>query len=80
MNTTHPAADEQTGSYTNLICMCCGHIQPVRRERMPARCEHCRESFTAHGYFLEDYDADVERLSQEVLDRRASLALTGASR
>ena len=72
MNTTHPAADEQIEIHTNLVCMCCGHIQPVQRDQLPSRCENCRESFTAHGYFLEDYASDAEELSQEVLDRRTS--------
>ena len=83
MNTTHAATDKQIGIHTNLVCICCGHIQPVQpvqRDQLPSRCENCRESFTAHGYFLEDYGTDAEELSQEVLDRRASLPVTGASR
>jgi Fe2+ or Zn2+ uptake regulation protein len=77
---THSAEHGQVEFHTNLVCMCCGHIQPVQRDQLPSRCENCRESFTAHGYFLEDYGTDAEELSQEVLDRRASLPVTGASR
>jgi Fe2+ or Zn2+ uptake regulation protein len=77
---THSAEHEQVEFHTNLVCMCCGHIQPLQRDQLPSRCENCRESFTAHGYFLEDYGTDAEELSQEVLDRRASLPVTGASR
>lgn len=58
--------------HTNVVCMCCGHIQPVQRDQIPSRCEHCRESFTAHGYFLYDDDTDAEEASQDVLDARAN--------
>ena len=80
MNATHSAVDEQIEIHANLVCMCCGHIQPVRRDQLPSRCENCRESFTAHGYFLEDYASDAEELSQEVLDRRTSLPVARARR
>lgn len=80
MTITHTAEDEPVELHTNLVCVCCGHIQPVERDQLPSRCENCRESFTAHGYFLEDYGTDAEELSQEVLDRTASLPVTGASR
>lgn len=78
MNTTHRAADEQIAIHTNLVCMCCGHIQPVQRDQLPARCENCRESFTAHGYFLDDCASEAEELSQEVLDRSTSASVAGA--
>jgi hypothetical protein len=48
--------------------MCCGHIQPVQRDQLPSRCEHCREAFAAHGYFLDDFTTDAEEVSQDVLD------------
>ncbi len=64
-------------AHTNLVCMRCGHIQPVQREQMPSRCENCRESFIAHGYFLEDCSADAQELSQEVLDTRGGLQVAG---
>jgi hypothetical protein len=66
--------------HTNLVCMCCGHIQPVHRHQLPSRCEHCRESFLAHGYFLDDDTADAEEVSQHLLDTTASLQVTGVSR
>ncbi len=67
-------------AHTNLVCMRCGHIQPIQRDQMPSRCEYCRESFTAHGYFLHDDTTDAEELSQDVLDARTSLRLAGVSR
>lgn len=70
MTITSTAAVEQADSHTNLVCMCCGHIQPVRRDQLPSRCEHCRESFTGCGYLLDDA-SDAEALSQEVLDSKA---------
>jgi hypothetical protein len=63
--------------HTNVVCMCCGHIQPVQRDQIPSRCENCRESFTAHGYFLHDDDADAEEASQDVLDARADAGMVG---
>ena len=54
--------------HANLVCMNCGHIQPVQRDQLPSRCEDCRESFTAHGYFIHDDTADAEEVSQDVLD------------
>jgi hypothetical protein len=80
VNTTHIAVDEQIGFHSNLVCMCCGHIQPVQRDQMPSRCENCRESFAAHGYFLHDDTTDAEEASQDVLDTTASLRLAGVSR
>ena len=65
-------------AHTNLVCMCCGHIQPVPRDQLPARCEHCRESFNAHGYFLQDDTTEAETASQGVLDSGTSL-LQGVS-
>ncbi len=70
MTITTTAAVEQTDSHTNLVCMSCGHIQPVRRDQLPSRWEHCRESFTGCGYLLDDA-SDAEALSQEVLDSNA---------
>jgi len=58
--------------HTNLVCMSCGHVQPIQRDQMPSRCENCRESFSAHGYFLQDNLTDAEELSQDVLDTRAA--------
>jgi len=66
--------------HTNLVCMCCGHVQPVQRDQLPSRCEHCRESFAAHGYFLDDFTTDAEDISQDILVTRASLQVTGVSR
>lgn len=66
--------------HTNLVCMCCGHIQPVQRDQLPSRCEHCRESFAAHGYFLDDDTTDAGEVSQHILDTTASLLVTGVSR
>ena len=65
-------------AHTNLVCMCCGHIQPVQRDQLPARCEHCHESFNAHGYFLQDDTTEAETASQGVLDSGTSL-LQGVS-
>lgn len=70
MSITSTATVEQADSHTNLVCMCCGHIQPVRRDQLPSRCEHCRASFTGCGYLLDDAN-DAEALSQEVLDSKA---------
>jgi len=58
--------------HTNLVCMSCGHVQLVQRDQMPSRCENCRESFIAHGYFLQGDISDAEELSQDVLDARAA--------
>jgi hypothetical protein len=66
--------------HTNLVCMCCGHIQPVQRDQLPSRCEHCRESFLAHGYFLDAFTTDAGEVSQDILDTTASLQVTGVSR
>jgi hypothetical protein len=66
--------------HTNLVCMCCGHIHPVQRDQLPSRCEHCRESFLAHGYFLDDFTTDAGEVSQDILDTTASLEVTGVSR
>ena len=70
MTTITTAAVEQADSHTNLVCMSCGHIQPVRRDQLPSRCEHCRASFTGCGYLLDDA-SDAEALSEEVLDSKA---------
>jgi hypothetical protein len=59
--------------HTNLVCMCCGHIQPAQRDRLPSRCEHCLESFAAHGYFLDEDTTGAEEVSQDILDTTASL-------
>jgi hypothetical protein len=67
MTTAIAPAIESARIHTNLICMCCGHIQAVQRDRLPPRCGRCRESFTAHGYLL-DNTTGAEQLSQEVLD------------
>jgi ribosomal protein L37AE/L43A len=64
------APSAQTEIHTNLVCLCCRHIQPVRRDQLPSRCEHCRESFAGWGYLLDD-TGDAEELSQEVLDSRS---------
>lgn len=77
MNITNTAAVEDIGGHTNLVCMCCGHIQPVQRDQLPSRCENCRESFTVHGYHLDADTGDAEELSQEVLSTRAISHLTG---
>ena len=69
---------KRMSAHTNLVCMCCGHIQPVQRDQLPARCEHCRESFNAHGYFLQDDTTEAETASQGVLDSGTSL-LQGVS-
>jgi len=66
--------------HTNLVCMCCGHIQPVQRDQLPSRCENCRESFTAHGYFLDLETTDAEEASQSVLDRRVNAQTAGVGR
>lgn len=63
--------------HTNLVCMRCWYTQPVQRDQLPSRCEYCRESFTAHGYFLHDDSPDAKELSQDVLGGRASLRLAG---
>ena len=65
--------------HTNLVCMCCGHIQPVQRDQLPSRCEHCRESFTAHGYFLDDFTTDAEEVSHDILDTTARLCGSAGS-
>jgi DNA-directed RNA polymerase subunit RPC12/RpoP len=62
--------------HTKLVCMSCGHIQPVRRDQLPSRCENCRSRFTVHGYLLDD-TTDAEELSQEVLDNKAISRITG---
>ncbi len=58
--------------HTNLVCMYCGHIQPVQSDQIPSHYEHCRESFTAHGYFLLDDTTDAEDLSQDASDTNAN--------
>ncbi|HEX4836958.1 MAG TPA: hypothetical protein VFV03_00315 [Solirubrobacteraceae bacterium] len=78
MNNSPIAVDEPVVAHINLICMCCGHIQPVSREQIPSRCEHCREAFNTHGYLLDEDTAAAEEHSQEVLDTRAA-ARVGAS-
>ena len=80
MNNARISVDEPNAAHTNLVCMCCGHIQPVQREELPARCEHCRESFTVHGYLLDDDTGDAEELSQEVLNARTISHLKGGCR
>ena len=77
MNATSIAAIRHNESHTNLICMCCGHIQPVSRDQLPSRCECCREPFAGHGYLL-DNTSDAERLSQEVLDSHSISHANGA--
>jgi hypothetical protein len=64
---------KRMSAHTNLVCMCCGHIQPVQRDQLPSRCEHCREAFAAHGYFLDADTTDAEEVSQGILDTRVSL-------
>ena len=76
MNYGDAAVDEQLGAYTNLVCMSCGHIQPVRRDELPSCCENCHRRFTVHGYLLDD-TTDAEDLSQEVLDNKAISRITG---
>ncbi len=66
------AEARKADEYTNLVCMCCGHIQPVQCDQLPSRCENCRESFNSHGYLLIAETPDAEDLSQSVLDSRAS--------
>ncbi|HTD09995.1 MAG TPA: hypothetical protein VK680_14000 [Solirubrobacteraceae bacterium] len=80
MNSTRGSAEERSTVHTNLVCMCCGHIQPVRRDRLPSRCEHCRESFLVHGYLLDEETTDAEDLSQEVLNAKAISHVTGGCR
>lgn len=63
---------EVTNEYTNLVCMCCGHIQPVQSHQLPSRCEYCRESFNSRGYLLIADTPAAEDLSQPVLDSRTS--------
>jgi hypothetical protein len=63
-------AVEHASGHTNLVCLSCGHIQPVQRDQLPSRCEHCRESFTGCGYLLDDA-SDADELSQEVLDSKS---------
>jgi len=77
MNATSIAAIRHGASHTNLICMCCGHIQPVSRDQLPSRCECCREPFAGHGYLLDD-TSDAERLSQEVLGSHSISHANGA--
>ncbi len=79
MTITHTAEDEQIGRHTNLVCMCCGHIQPVQPDQLPSRCENCREAFSPHGYFLDPDTTDAEEVSQNVLDRRVSSRTSGVS-
>jgi hypothetical protein len=76
----HYRKDEHMSAHTNLLCMRCGHIQHVQRDQMPSRCENCRESFAAHGYLLHDDTTDAEEVSQDVLDTRVSLRVSGVSR
>ena len=64
------APSGQAEIHTNLVCLCCGHIQPVQRDQLPSCCEHCQESFAGWGYLLDD-TSDAEELSQEVLDSRS---------
>jgi hypothetical protein len=54
VHTTRVYADEPIFEHTNLVCMCCGHIQPVQRDQLSSHCENCREAFTVHGYHLND--------------------------
>jgi len=63
---TSTAAIAQAAEDTNLVCLCCGHIQAVQRDRRPSRCAGCREPFSAHGYLLDDGE-DASALSEEVL-------------
>lgn len=76
MTVTNTAVAEQAGSHTNLVCLCCSHIQPVRRDQLPSRCEHCRQSFAGCGYLLDDV-SDAEELSQEVLDSKSISHMNG---
>jgi Fe2+ or Zn2+ uptake regulation protein len=69
-------AHDSVVSHTNLVCMSCGHIQPVQRDQLPSRCENCRGRFTVHGYLLDD-TTDAAELSQEVLDNKAISRITG---
>jgi hypothetical protein len=68
--------DDSAVSHTNLVCMSCGHIQPVQRDQLPSRCENCSNRFTVSGYLLDDTTA-AEDLSQEVLDNKAIARTTG---
>jgi hypothetical protein len=77
VNYTRTSTEEQIAVHTNLVCMCCGHIQRVQRDQLPSRCEHCRESFLVHGYLLDDETNDAEELSQEVLNAKAISHVTG---
>lgn len=76
MNDALVALDDPVAAQTNLVCMSCGHIQPVRRDQLPSRCESCRNRFTGSGYLLDD-TTDAEELSQEVLDNKAISQTTG---
>lgn len=76
MNDRAATADDPLVFHTNLVCMSCGHIQPVQRDQLPSRCEHCRSRFTVNGYLLDD-TTDAEELSQEVLDTKAISRITG---
>jgi hypothetical protein len=80
VNSTRGSAEAQATVHTNLVCMCCGHIQPVQRDQLPSRCEHCRESFFVHGYLLDEETTDAEELSQEVLNAKAISHITGGCR
>jgi hypothetical protein len=70
------ALDDPVAAQTNLVCMSCGHIQPVQRDQLPSRCESCRNRFTVRGYLLDD-TTDAQELSQEVLDNKAISQTTG---
>jgi hypothetical protein len=76
----HYRKGRHMSTHTHLVCMRCGHMQPVPRDQLPSRCENCRESFAAHGYFLHDDTTDAEEVSQDVLDTRAISRVSGASR
>lgn len=77
MKVSNTVVVERVEGYTNLACMSCGHNQLVQREQLPRRCEYCRESFRAHGYFLQDATADAEMASQDVLDQSTGPLLQG---
>ncbi len=76
MNYAPAPVDDSAVSHTNLVCMSCGHIQPVQRDQLPSRCEHCSNRFTVSGYLLDD-TTEAEELSQEVLDNKAIARTTG---
>ena|GEM_PF-4431072 len=77
MTATSATAVEQAHSHTNLVCLCCGHIQPVQRDHLPSHCEHCRESFAGRGYLLDD-TSNPTALAQEVLDSHSISHANGA--